>query len=536
MIIRSQSLALFLLAVPFAAWALTDDIDLPFKDDPPVVGRWQSVAFVRSPEEFNPQNGVAAGGLFLKDEVFLPEGRTPNPRQSWTQGVLINSSSKTASRYTFKKIGGLTYMFLEWKSGDYAIRNQLPFYYVLIREADFTKVPKPKADEEDAAVAKSSDCLVAVPPGGICKHPLPERMLARVLNSLPRYDASSEKMWQVDLRGEDASNLSVSVSTDDLMHASFDTKTRFPKELPGDFAPEKILELGKNPGLKVRDLHRAGITGKGVSIAIIDQALLVDHEQYAKRLKSYEEIHWLGPEASMHAGAVSSIAVGKDCGVAPGADLYFVADKFWITSSVMNYRFLAKAIDRVVAFNKALPKNKKIRALAIARGFQPFETGYAELTQAVRRAKKAGIFVITSSLEEQYGFRFNGLGRSPLADPDEAASYGPGIFWQRDFFSGIGASSQTLLVPMDSRSTVSQVGQKDYVFYREGGWSWSIPYIAGLYALACQVQPGITPEIFWKKALETGDLVNVKREGKEYRLERVVNPEKLILGLKETVN
>ena len=29
----------------------------------------------------------------------------------------------------------------------------------------------------------------------------------------------------------------------------------------------------------------------------------------------------------------------------------------------------------------------------------------------------------------------------------------------------------------------------EYVFYREGGWSWSIPYIAGVYALAAQVKP-----------------------------------------------
>jgi hypothetical protein len=62
---------------------------------------------------------------------------------------------------------------------------------------------------------------------------------------------------------------------------------------------------------------------------------------------------------------------------------------------------------------------------------------------------------------------------------------------------------------MDSRCTASPTGNEDYVFYREGGWSWSIPYIASLYALACQVRPQITPEVFWAKAIETGDSVVV---------------------------
>jgi hypothetical protein len=60
---------------------------------------------------------------------------------------------------------------------------------------------------------------------------------------------------------------------------------------------------------------------------------------------------------------------------------------------------------------------------------------------------------------------------------------------------------------MDSRCTASPTGTEDYAFYREGGWSWCIPYIAGLYALACQVRPEITPEVFWAKVIETGDSV-----------------------------
>jgi subtilisin family serine protease len=90
------------------------------------------------------------------------------------------------------------------------------------------------------------------------------------------------------------------------------------------------MELGKNPGFDLDKLHSSGITGKGVSIAIIDQALLVDHEEYKDNLKMYEEIHWpsdKNDQAQMHGSAVTSIAVGKTVGVAPGADLYYIAEQ-----------------------------------------------------------------------------------------------------------------------------------------------------------------------------------------------------------------
>ncbi|MCX5796809.1 MAG: hypothetical protein NTY77_15045 [Elusimicrobia bacterium] len=531
----NQTLPLLLaLAVCGPAQATTDDINLPFQDDPAVVGTWRSVAYVTTPEAFSPK-AAPAPNLFLKEQVFLPQGKTPSPSQTWTQGILINSPEKTASRYTFKDINGLKYMFLEWKSGDYTIRNQKPEYYVLLRDTDYAKLPKSQPIAKTPDTTRYADCLVKVPPGGLCKHPAPSTFRPKPLYSLPHYQPDTDKLWQVDLRGQDLTQLDLKSRTDDLLKADFDTATKFPKSLPGGFAPKSIMALGKNPGLGLRSLHRDGITGKGVSMAIIDQALLVDHKEYASRLKTYEEVHWAGPEAVMHAGAVAAFAVGKDIGVAPEAELYYVAD-WWVDSDgSMNYIPLAKAIDHVIALSAALPKDRRIRVLTIQRGFSADEKGFAEVTAAVERAKQAGIFVVTSSLAQQYGFQFNGLGREPISDPDQLSSYGPGDWWQKRFFAeGWGSSPQTLLVPMDSRTTASPAGASDYVFYREGGWSWSLPYIGGLYALACQVKPDVTPELFWRKALETGDTLTVKKDGKDYQLERIVNPRKLIESLKSS--
>ena len=64
-----------------------------------------------------------------------------------------------------------------------------------------------------------------------------------------------------------------------------------------------------------------------------------------------------------------------------------------------------------------------------------------------------------------------------------------------------------LYVTMNSRTTASPTGAGDYVFYPEGGMSWSVPYLAGMYALAAQVDPAITPENFLSLALATGRTV-----------------------------
>lgn len=372
----------------------------------------------------------------------------------------------------------------------------------------------------------------------ITKHPAASNFNRSSLKSLPSYNPGSKDVFQVDLRGYDLSSLELKERINDLMYADFDSKTIWPKSMPDSFNPEKIMELGKNPGLGVRELHKQGITGKGVSIAIIDQALLVDHEEYKDNLKMYEEIHCSDVEAQMHGPAVASIAVGKMTGVAPEADLYYIAETHGDSNNgTFDYDFtwLAKSIDRILEVNKSLSKDKKIRVISISVGWDIGKKGYNEVVAAVKRAQEQGIFVVSSSLTDTYGYAFNGLGRNPLNNPDEISSYESGLFWAKHYYDNYEdyyINLEQALIPMDSRTTASPTGNNDYVFYRAGGWSWSIPYIAGLYALACQVKPDITPGVFWTQALSTGDTIKLKNNGNEYELKKIVNPPRLIESIK----
>jgi subtilisin family serine protease len=378
--------------------------------------------------------------------------------------------------------------------------------------------------------------LSPLPTPDISRHPLP---ISDMFNNsrptaIPTFDPAKYDPFGIDFRMADLRALDFSADAKAIELSDFDSKTTWPEaaKLPPNVDPQQILEQAKDPGLNIRQLHAQGITGKGIGIAIIDQTLLVDHQEYVDQLQYYFES---GPAneypSSMHGPAVASIAVGKTVGVAPDADLYFIASQTCGESlDIATYDFscLAKDVLKIVEVNQSLPKDRKIRVLSMSIGWSPQNPGYDAITAAVKKAREDGIFVISSSISDVYGLNFSGLGRTFMADPNDPHSYLPGSFWAQRFYNVSLNLQDTLLVPMDARATASPTGISDYAYYGSGGWSWSIPYLAGMYALACQVKPNITPEEFWATALKTGDTIEVEHDGSKYSLGVILNPEKLI--------
>jgi len=89
---------------------------------------------------------------------------------------------------------------------------------------------------------------------------------------------------------------------------------------------------------------------------------MVDHREYTNQLRVYEEgedvtSDWLNP--TLHGAAVASIAVGNTVGVAPEADLYFIAmGDCGGAASIQNFDFtcLAKDVLRIISINKDFRK------------------------------------------------------------------------------------------------------------------------------------------------------------------------------------
>lgn len=134
-------LALFL--VGFAGYSIfrnIDKTDYPFVNDLRVIGKWETVDLVEKVEDFNPAKKSWKEGLFLTSLAFIKDGKMLDAVEngnlayttfSWTKDMILNKQEKTAGKYEIKEINGITYMFFEWKSGEYIFRNTKPLYYVL---------------------------------------------------------------------------------------------------------------------------------------------------------------------------------------------------------------------------------------------------------------------------------------------------------------------------------------------------------------------------------------------------------------------
>ena len=113
---------------------IVDKIDYPFVNDSKVIGTWKTVDFVREMEDFkDPEKQWEHGEdrPYLKQLIFLPNGKTTDNQRTWTKGLIFHSGKKTASKYTIKKIKGKTFMFFEWKNDSYTIGYMKTKYYIL---------------------------------------------------------------------------------------------------------------------------------------------------------------------------------------------------------------------------------------------------------------------------------------------------------------------------------------------------------------------------------------------------------------------
>ena len=356
-----------------------------------------------------------------------------------------------------------------------------------------------------------------------------------------------------DLSKENFSNISINV----LQTIEFDTETIWPEKekLPKDFSPEKLLEESKNPGLGIKELHEQGIMGQGIVVAIIDQKLDVKHQEYKNSIVGYMEYAGVEKEEiSMHGPAVASLLVGKDCGVASGAKLVYKA-----VPSGRSFLLGAQALDDIIENNKTASQDKKVRIVSCSIGYmlEKPEPGLKEWVEALKRAKESGILVVDVG-GNQIDIPFGGGG-----NPENKNDFEGYLPWLREgegneelnkiisegnideimkklrelkkddlanisdvdlrkkIEERLNKRKKEIIVPSDYRTMASSWSKKgQYMYNGKGGISWSVPYLAGLFALILQVNPNIKRE-------EIAEIINESAIVNEKGL-RIVNPKGII--------
>jgi subtilisin family serine protease len=321
-----------------------------------------------------------------------------------------------------------------------------------------------------------------------------------------------------DVRNKDLRNYDLSESRIIMNHITFNERTRFPADRSKrpahgsehKYQPEYIIERGKNPGLGIRSLHEQGITGKNISVAIIDEPLILDHPEYKGKIVAYKDFtgHPLGTAAllsSAQGPAVASLLAGETVGTAPGVNIYYAAVPAWTAFDASYY---AAALDWIVELNETLPEGEKIRAASISinpTNPRPW-INVAQYLQSFQKAQEAGILVLDCTREHGViiGASFydyenpeditlsrpvNNLYRIFIAPDHYRAAAG-------DIYTEAHMDNKLMLRAPALRRTMAEAhdpGEFSYSYDGRGELSWAVPYITGVLAMGWQVRPELDP-------------------------------------------
>ena len=317
----------------------------------------------------------------------------------------------------------------------------------------------------------------------------------------------------------------------DVSKATFDDFTIWPQDkskMPKDFNPQEFMEKRKNPGLGIRQLHKRGIDGRGRNVAIIDASVLRPHLEYRESLADYINLKEGDlSRAQANGGWGVSVMVGKICGIAPKAKLYYFAVDF-VNNDYSQY---ARALDRVCDLHLKLKSlgQKGIDVVVLNNLY-----GNGDLGEALQRARSLGIFVCMLSYAYSEEQRAQGLKHKTnlLFEFPHAANL---TDVECRMYGDIDNSDDYVVhnnrVSDENSLCVVGYGQTVACQYTIGSYLFNATstlrtfWLGGLYVLAKCVKENLTSEEFFKTAFDTGDY----RKG----IGVVINPQKLIAELSQ---
>jgi len=270
--------------------------------------------------------------------------------------------------------------------------------------------------------------------------------------------------------------------------------------------PNTVLEYGKIPPLGIKAIHKSGITGKGVNVAIIDQPLALDHPEYKGKIVEYKTFFPNGSEikpSSMHGPAVTSLLVGENIGTAPDARVFYAAVPSWLGDA----QYEAQALKWIMETNESLEEDKKIKFVSVsaAPGNSDIRPKNSCLwNKTVKEAEEKGLCVIDCT----EGHRFLTVGYIDYGTNEFHYGF-PNRKMARPQFGEIH-------VPNSLRTVAESYDNKtfSYAYNGVGGLSWGIPYAVGILALGqqlnCNISANSLKNLLLKTSAENNCIISPK--------------------------
>lgn len=120
-----------------------ESMDYKFVTDKDVIGQWTAINFVVSPDEFDGKDTTKQSVIEDSIRNFYDNGREAHYANKangaavtkWTKGYVWGSDD-VIEEYQIQQINGKTFMFMQYKSGDYTVRGQKPNYMVYVKTSN----------------------------------------------------------------------------------------------------------------------------------------------------------------------------------------------------------------------------------------------------------------------------------------------------------------------------------------------------------------------------------------------------------------
>lgn len=253
--------------------------------------------------------------------------------------------------------------------------------------------------------------------------------------------------------------------------------------IPDGFDKDALIEWGKYPGLNIDILHEHGFTGKGATIAYVDQPIVV-HEQYADINLHYTNN--TSSNNSMHGPMVLSLLAGKDTGTAPEAEVYYYAMASWETNQERH----AECLYQIIEQNNSLPDGEKITMVGFSDNIDSSEANPEALREAVKACEDAGVMVFFCGDYSCGNFL-------PMSDRNDPQNVVP-----------VGWGGGNVVVPSSGRTGAGFEAADNYYYWAQGGLSWTMPYVLGLYSIVNEIDPSLTKDDLLTMLSETATEAN----------------------------
>lgn len=119
-------------------FTIKDDTNFDYEPDNELVGNWQVTDFVYNEEQFMPNKkywkydlALDKLSVYADGNVLISYNSDKTKKTKYTKGFIANIIlDDTLCKYFYKVDNNKTYLFIEWKNGDYIYSNQIPGYYV----------------------------------------------------------------------------------------------------------------------------------------------------------------------------------------------------------------------------------------------------------------------------------------------------------------------------------------------------------------------------------------------------------------------